>query len=308
MNIHEIEAVCELTSYGSFKEAAKHLLCSPSVVTKYVANVENELGIKLFVRSNRSSALALTPDGEEVMDSLRHVRDDYRYTLEICERLKTKNHKVLPIGMQPRFGTKFESQSIARFIQEHPEVEVRVYRATVGELTADLRSGKIDALFAVLYKDVDPEEYFRSEQSQLELSIERIASEDNMYCGIADYYLPGRDEVKLRELRDFTFALPFPLSGDTQEIQAMASWNEQAEKSGFKLKAINFSALDEPIFQLAIAQQIAICSTNIPPEHVGIKFVHISDWGGGVKLYLIHRKDNHSTPLIDLKNTAGLGM
>lgn len=308
MNIHEIEAVCELTSYGSFKEAAKHLLCSPSVVTKYVANVESELGVKLFVRGNRSSALALTSEGEEVMESLRHVRDDYRYTLEICERLKAKSHKVLTIGMQPRFGTRHESQAIARFIQEHPEVEVRVYRATVGELAVDLRSGKIDALFAVLYKGVDSEEYFGSQQGQLDLSIECIASEDNMYCGIADCYLPGRNEAKLRELRDFTFALPFPLSGDTQEVQAMASWNEQAEKSGFKLKAINFSALDEPIFQLAIAQQIAICSTNVPPEHVGIKFVRISDWGGGVKLYLIHRKDNHSAPLIDLKDIVSQGL
>lgn len=304
MDLREIDIVCELVNYKSFKEAAQGLCCSSSVITKYVANIERELGLKLFVRGNKSTGLTLTPEGKEVMNSLRLVRDDFHYTMELCKRLRNKGHTVLAIGMQPRFGTKFETHVISRYLQEHPEIELRVYKATVSELAAELRAGKIGALFATLYKGVDPVEYFQDQTGRQDLGIDYISAETDMYCGISERYLPGKSEATLRELRDFTFALPFPLSGDIQETQALMSWQQQAEAAGFELKAMNFSALGDSILRLALEKQVAICSTNVPLKHDGIKFVRIKDWTGGARLYLVYRKGNMDSSLLELRRIA----
>lgn len=304
MDVREIEVVCSLVDYKSFKDAARGLCCSSSVITKYVSNIERELGLKLFIRGNKATGLTLTSEGKELINALRLVRDDYRYALELSKKLRNADHKVLALGMQPRFGTKFETTVISRFIQEHPEVELRVYKATVSELVSDLRTGKLSALFATLYREVDPLEYFRDHSGRQDLNIDYVAAESDIFCGISERYLPGRSEVLLRELRDFTFALPFPLSGDVQETQALLSWQNQARESGFQLKAMNFSALNDSILQLALTNQIAICSTSIPPKYEGIKFVRIKDWKGGSRLFLVTRKGNTDGSLSEFKRIA----
>ena len=42
MDINELEVVCELVNYKNFADAAFSLAYSPSVITKYVSNVEKE--------------------------------------------------------------------------------------------------------------------------------------------------------------------------------------------------------------------------------------------------------------------------
>ena len=49
MNMKEIEVLSELVNYKSFSDAAFSLAYSPSVISKYVSNIEEELGVKIFV-------------------------------------------------------------------------------------------------------------------------------------------------------------------------------------------------------------------------------------------------------------------
>jgi DNA-binding transcriptional LysR family regulator len=55
MNMKEIEVLSELVNYQSFSDAAFSLAYSPSVISKYVSNIEKELGIRIIVRGNKSN-------------------------------------------------------------------------------------------------------------------------------------------------------------------------------------------------------------------------------------------------------------
>ncbi|MBR3301559.1 MAG: hypothetical protein IKI73_02695, partial [Firmicutes bacterium] len=79
MTTEEIALICELPNYTSFLDASFYLPYSPSIITKYVNNVENELGLKIFIRSSKSRPLQLTDDGKAVIESLRRINDDYNY-------------------------------------------------------------------------------------------------------------------------------------------------------------------------------------------------------------------------------------
>ena len=59
---------------GSFSEAARRLQLSPSVVTRAIAQLEDELGLTLLLRTTRS--LRLTERGELYLESCRRILED----------------------------------------------------------------------------------------------------------------------------------------------------------------------------------------------------------------------------------------
>ena len=61
-----IECFVRSAEAGSFAAAARRLGLTPAAVSKNVARLENNLGVRLFQRSTRS--LALTESGERFLD------------------------------------------------------------------------------------------------------------------------------------------------------------------------------------------------------------------------------------------------
>jgi DNA-binding transcriptional LysR family regulator len=59
---------------GSFTEAARRLQLSPSVVTRSIAQLEDQLGLTLLLRTTRS--LRLTERGELYLESCQRILQD----------------------------------------------------------------------------------------------------------------------------------------------------------------------------------------------------------------------------------------
>ena len=88
MTIEEIALICELPNYTSFLDASFYLPYSPSVITKYVNNVESELDLTMFIRSNKSRDLQLTEEGKIVIESMRRINEDWSYLKKQVNDLK----------------------------------------------------------------------------------------------------------------------------------------------------------------------------------------------------------------------------
>jgi len=66
-----IKAFLLVARTGSFSSAARELGVAPSVVTKRITRLEEEMGAQLFVRSTR--ALSLTPAGERLLPQYQRL-------------------------------------------------------------------------------------------------------------------------------------------------------------------------------------------------------------------------------------------
>ena len=66
-----IKAVLLVARTGSFSGAARELGVAPSVVTKRITRLDDEMGAQLFVRSTR--ALALTTAGERLLPQYQRL-------------------------------------------------------------------------------------------------------------------------------------------------------------------------------------------------------------------------------------------
>ena len=300
MTTEEISLICELPNYTSFLDASFYLPYSPSIITKYVNNVEEELGLKLFIRSNKSRDLQLTEDGKIIIEAMRRLNDDWSYIKAQVNNLKNTDNKRIRIGSQPRFGNIHEQKIVTDYIFNNPTAQVSMTKSPADELIRDLISGKLDAAFITFNNSLDLDEYFSDHGDKI-MAVP-IVSENEMYTGISEKYFRSKSEVTLKELQDFTFAFPFPNDNDIQSARAMQSWKEIAAGKGLKLKYINLQGYDSTVFEMARQKMIAVTTTHVPTaKYEGVKFVKISDWTGGTRLYFLFCPSNKSQALKQLE-------
>ena len=301
MRIRELEVISELVNYKSYFDASFSLLCSPSIISKYVTNVEEELGVRIFVRSSKTSDLMLTPEGKVLINSIQKISKEYKYMTELARQLKYTHENVIRIGSQPRYGNIYEQRIIASFMYGNPDVKVETVKMGPRNLMNLLQSGQLDAFFATIHEDIVPEEYFRDQISNSDVEIMYLFSERENYLGISDKYLPGKTEAPFREFKDFTFVFPFPDTSDLQDVKACSTFEALAKENGFKLKKMHFAGTDSTIFQLAKMMPLAVSTTNIPAQYDGIKFVKTTDWKGCSNQFFIYRKGNNKKMMNNLR-------
>ena len=288
-----IEAVCKIVKYHSFADAANDLFYSPSVVTNYVASIEKELGLKLFVRGNKSAVLSLTPEGTTIMPVLEQLYLDYQHLNEMAKQLNGTYSTILRIGSQPRLGNLPEQEILASFMVKNPEADIEQVKMNSKDLIQLLLSGKLDAAFISIQGSETVDNYLLGLGSNPDAEIIFLTREDEMYFGISEEYLPDVElEAPFEAFRDFTFAVSFPKSSEYKDSKALLPYELLAEKSGFPLKTAFFGAYDSTVMKLATKIMIAVTATSIPAKFPGVKFVKVSDWLAYTDIYFIYLKSN----------------
>lgn len=71
MDSEKLRIFMTVARWGSISEAARRLYVSHSTVSRAVATLEEELGVELFVRSNRNCVL--TPAGEVLREDTENL-------------------------------------------------------------------------------------------------------------------------------------------------------------------------------------------------------------------------------------------
>ena len=82
MTIHQIECFLETASTRNFTEAANHLYISQQGLSRQIAALERELGMKLFYRTTRD--VKLTRSGELLMWRWRNIPKEIHDSVELA--------------------------------------------------------------------------------------------------------------------------------------------------------------------------------------------------------------------------------
>lgn len=110
----------------SFTKAADELSVTQTAISHQIKRLEEELGLRLFIRQNRT--LALTAQARDYLPGIRAAFQDLRLA---TERLKRKeNENVLTVSTLTSFATKWLVPRLSRFQELHPAIDVRVTTST----------------------------------------------------------------------------------------------------------------------------------------------------------------------------------
>ena len=110
---------------GSFRSAALELGLTPSAVSHAVRKLEQTLGASLFARDGR--AVHLSAEGEALMRHVGRAFEELRRGLEL---VSTRGPQLLRLHCAPSFAALWLSPRLARFLRDHPGIEVRLAAGT----------------------------------------------------------------------------------------------------------------------------------------------------------------------------------
>ncbi len=149
INIRQIEIFLRVAKHQNISKAAAELYVSQPSISKWISNMEEELGTPLFRRTNRG--VVLTEEGEELYDRLEFEYQRFRVNVEaICAPQPPKGADSLRIGSLNR-------QVIYDIAQEqchaysllHPSVQLTYERFNYHALRSKLLCDELDFILTV---------------------------------------------------------------------------------------------------------------------------------------------------------------
>jgi DNA-binding transcriptional LysR family regulator len=143
MDIDQARTFLAIAAHGSFVEAAARLFVTQSTVSARIQNLEDELGVTLFIR-NRSGA-TLTPSGQRF---LRHAKtlvktvEQARYDVGLPSRYRAS----LRIGGRIALWENFLPNWVGWMRQMAPDVSIRSEIGFEEDLMRQLIEGTLDVV------------------------------------------------------------------------------------------------------------------------------------------------------------------
>lgn len=142
--LHEYQTFITVVEQQSLSRTARILNLSPSAVSKHLAGLEADLGVKLIDRSTRS--LAVTDLGERFYQDccqiLKQVKDTEERIREASDQPLGKLNLSTPrVLMNPSFA-----HLMKRFTRSNPEIHINF---SVSDGIEDLVHGAIDFAFRI---------------------------------------------------------------------------------------------------------------------------------------------------------------
>lgn len=75
MTLQQLKYALTIADCGSMNEAAKQLFISQPSLSETMKELETEIGLDIFLRSNRG--IVITPEGEEFLGYARQVTEQF---------------------------------------------------------------------------------------------------------------------------------------------------------------------------------------------------------------------------------------
>jgi len=121
----------------SFTRAAAELNVTQTAISHQIRRLEEQLGIRLFLRRNR--ALLLTREGQAYLPEVRAAFEDLRRATERLRRPEREG--LLTVSTTASLAAKWLVTRAAGFQEAHPGIEVRI---TTSSHLVDFRREEVD--------------------------------------------------------------------------------------------------------------------------------------------------------------------
>ncbi|RDL45376.1 LysR family transcriptional regulator [Marinomonas piezotolerans] len=146
MNHKRLETFVWVASLGSFRKAAERMHTTQPAISARIANLESELGVKLFEREVGSSPIVLTAKGKDLLPYAEKI-------LYQSEQLRKRAGStsaysgVLRLGVSETIAHTWLSTFLGRLHSEMPNLDVELTVEITSTLSAGIKDRSIDLGF-----------------------------------------------------------------------------------------------------------------------------------------------------------------
>jgi DNA-binding transcriptional LysR family regulator len=138
---------------GNVTEAARRLEVSQPSVSAAIAELEQMLGITIFVR-HHAKGVTLTPAGQRLIHGARLLLKHAEEFSKTAEALSDIERGEITIGCFPALAARFMPSLMLEFSERHPMIALHLEEGDHEQLMRDLAQGRIE--MAISYSDNVP--------------------------------------------------------------------------------------------------------------------------------------------------------
>ncbi len=197
MTLTQLKYVIAIADTHSMNEAARALFIAQPSLSQALRELEEEIGLTLFNRSNRG--VKITPEGEEFLGYARQVVEQYRLVED--RYIEKKNSKKrFSVSMQHyTFAVKAFVEMVKQFGMD--EYEFAVHETKTYEVIEDVKNFRSE--IGILYLN----DFNRAVLTKL-FQESGLEFQEILQCGIYVYMwkghpLAGKEEISLEELDEY---------------------------------------------------------------------------------------------------------
>ena len=143
MLYRQIRCFLEVANTLSFTAAAQNLYMTQQAVTKQIAALERDLGVKLFLRTTRS--VSLTPAGQVLRDDFTGIHRQIKASIKKVQSLEQGKKDTITIGFLSALSRQTLVVPIAdTLFQSYPDTFFDIRLLNFVELRNQLQDHKLD--------------------------------------------------------------------------------------------------------------------------------------------------------------------
>lgn len=147
MNLSQLRFAQAVASTGSFTAAAAECCVTQPTLSNGLAQLEDELGERLFVRTTRK--VALTPFGAHVLPYIAEVLGAQANLHRQTEAYLKPGKRLIRIGTSPLISTNLLALMLEPFRMQNPDVDVVLREMNMTDLYRMLEQGLLDFVLGV---------------------------------------------------------------------------------------------------------------------------------------------------------------
>ena len=145
MNFQQLRIIRETVRRNfNLTEVANALHTSQSGVSKHIKDLEDELGVELFVRKGKR-LLGLTEPGQELVGIVERILLDTQNIKKLGEQFSNKDRGQLTVATTTHTQARYAlPKVVTAFKKEFPKVNLVLHEASPTEIVAMLLDGRAD--------------------------------------------------------------------------------------------------------------------------------------------------------------------
>lgn len=155
MEIRVLRYFLETAREGNMTRAAERLFISQPTMSKQLKELENELGAKLFIRSNYS--IRLTEAGMLLRDRAEDILSLVDKTEAEFKSLEETNSGDIFVGAPESEAMSLFAEAVYSLQKNYPKIRCNIYSGNLSDVCERLDKGLLD--FAIVMSNVDLSKY-----------------------------------------------------------------------------------------------------------------------------------------------------
>ena len=197
MNINQLKYVLEVSRGSSMREAATKLYISQPALSASIRELEEELGILIFERTNKG--ISLTDEGREFVEYAKKSVNQYEVLEERYLSRDSDKERFSVSTQHYSFPVKAFTEVVKK--NEPDSFVFSIHETKTREVLEDVRSFKSEV--GVISFSHDSEGVLKKLFKEYQLEFTALMERQTYVNVWEDHEFAGRDEISLEELSDY---------------------------------------------------------------------------------------------------------